>query len=142
MQESKQQQFTDSIATEKTKQVQGKLSIERYNTQAINYQIQSAKIKAETEQVKVAINAETYKQTQHQLTASRNQTSIASVNAGKSQDALNAANADRVLTKMLLQENLKTLALQATAVKLANDSQYESLKIASGKIPQLKAITI
>jgi hypothetical protein len=140
--ERKQQGITESIAREKTSQLTLKLAAEKHRTRGVGYQVKVAEINASTEHLKVGIAAEILNQTKHQLSAAKNHTAIESVNVAKSQDSLNAAKATRYLSKVLAQEQLKGLALQATQVRLTNDSTYETLKIASGKIPQLKPIRI
>ena len=140
--ERQQQGLLEAIAKEKTKQLRYQLEAAKALTLAEGYKAQQSGIKAQIEGTKVGIAYEVLAQNHHQLAAAKHQTGIEREKTAMSHDALQAVPAERRLKQRLLIESMRSLHLQAESASSANSSALETLKTASGRIPNMKVISV
>lgn len=140
--ERQQQGLVEAIAQEKTKQLRYQLEAAKAKTLAEGYKAHQSSIHAQVEGTKVGIAYEVLAQNQHQLAAAKHQTGVDRQKTAIAHDALQAAPAERRLKQQLLMESLKNLHMQIESASAANSSALETLKTASGRIPNMKVISV
>lgn len=140
--ERQQQRLLEAIAQEKTKQLRYQLEAAKATTLAEGYKAQQSGIKAQIEGTKVGIAYEVLAQNHHQLGAAKHQTGVEREKTAMAHDVLQAAPAERRLKQRMLMENLRALHLQGESASSANSSAFETLKTASGRVPNMKVISV
>lgn len=140
--ERQQQQLLEAIAQEKTKQLRYQLQGAKATTLAEGYKAQQSGIKAQIEGTKVGIAYEVLAQNNHQLAAAKHQTGVEREKTAMAHDVLQAAPAERRLKQRLLIESMRSLHLQAESASSANSSAFETLKTSSGRVPNMKVISV
>ena len=140
--ERQQQQLEEAIAQERVKQLRYQLQAAKATTLAEGYKAQQSGIKAQIEGTKVGIAYEVLAQNQHQLAAAKHQTGVEREKTAMAHDVLEAAPAERRLKQRLLVESMRSLHLQGESAKSANSSALETLKTASGRVPNMKVISV
>ena len=140
--ERQQQRLVEQIAREKTKQLRSQLKAAKSTTLAERYKADQSSINADIEGVKVGIAYEVLAQNRHRLAASEYQTGVEGEKTAMTRDALQAAPAERLLKQRLLVESMRSLHLQGESAKSANSSAFETLKTASGRVPNMKVISV
>ena len=140
--ERQQQRLLEQIAQERTKQLRYQLEAAKATTLAEGYKAQQSGIKAQIEGTKVGIAYEVLAQNNHQLAAAKHQTGVERENTAMAHDVLQAAPAERRLKQRVLIEKMRGLHLQAESATSANSSAFETLKTASGRVPNMKVISV
>ena len=140
--ERQQQRLVEQIAQEKTKQLQYQLDSAKHQTLAERYKADQSSINADIEGVKVGIAYEVLTQNHHRLTASEYQTGQEWESAAMAHDTRQAASVERRLKQRVLTEKMRSLHLQGESASCANSSAFETLKTASGRVPNMRVISV